>query len=821
MSRPIVLMLLVTILAPMFAVNAEMESRSDFVGINSQEEIIIHRSEVLEVPITLQNIQEYTQTYSLELDHIGEDLGTNGLPLQYTLNPNGLRQVKFTINCDSNAEYSTSTMKINITNDVNSEEYYIVEINVQIMPQSELEFGVSGISQFMVDPELRVNLAVNITNNALLSDDVSYSITTQSSWNWGWIMNQTSGSNAIETLIPGQLSYIYFWVDIPPVIDGAPLCETGPRFTLTATSSLDFAQSQWSFDLLMSAYRDLTIDSVGANLTLDPDDNDRLSVTVRNVGNVNNKVSISLEAINELGQPITEIEIADRIEYNGWTAALFGAKENIEIPPNQSRTFEVGIQSPLEYSGFFDIRVNIYPLGDISKTYTADIGAEIIWLRDGDLELVNEACLQLLPGKSCQSQFKITNTGNALDNFQLKNSQIPEFLILEDSPTSYQILPNQMITTESLTLTAKSDALAFETDNAEFQLVLSGTQIVVSEVTVPIRIAPNINWTLESIIEEIDAKGRLSIAMTLRNDGNAIDGLVVQLECSHSTQMTFIPPSDAIIEDGVELPRSFEINDLPLASNFTIRAWAEIPEDQNSNGTMYLYTTIRSKFAPDQPFVFTSSVDYIGQSWREEVEEDTDFSFSKLASDIQLIAKSWGLVIIAILLSALILNRSMKDRKQRVEDAAIRKLLNQEQSPEQVEDWMNKFEQKQSDNIPKIESPSISPQKFENAFRRRSSPSKQAATPVDERLREAASLVLDVHDKSSIMETADELLEKISTEGIATPHGENKSLEMKPEETSLTTRNDPNNLFGEVPLKSDDGINSVPLPEEIDDDLDF
>ena len=71
------------------------------------------------------------------------------------------------------------------------------------------------------------------------------------------------------------------------------------------------------------------------------------------------------------------------------------------------------------------------------------------------------------------------------------------------------------------------------------------------------------------------------------------------------------------------------------------------------------------------------------------------------------------------------------------------------------------------------------------------------------------------------METADELLEKISTEGIATPHNENRSLEMQPAETSLTTRNDPNNLFGEVPLKSDGGVNSVPLPEEIDDDLDF
>ena len=56
-----------TIFAPMVYATANTQSRSDFVGVNSQEELIIHRSETLEVPITLQNIKDYTQTYTLEL----------------------------------------------------------------------------------------------------------------------------------------------------------------------------------------------------------------------------------------------------------------------------------------------------------------------------------------------------------------------------------------------------------------------------------------------------------------------------------------------------------------------------------------------------------------------------------------------------------------------------------------------------------------------------------------------------------------------------------------------------------------------------------
>jgi len=157
----------------MSLVYAEDSRDSTFVEVNFSEQIIIHRSESLEVPITLQNTGQNTQTYSLNLIDIDTNLSTNGLPIQYTLDPNQLRQVKFTLLCDSSSGYQNSQLSLNLTSDVNTDEYLIINIEVMILPQSNLEFGVQGISEFIVDANIQTNLAVNITNFGFYSDDVT------------------------------------------------------------------------------------------------------------------------------------------------------------------------------------------------------------------------------------------------------------------------------------------------------------------------------------------------------------------------------------------------------------------------------------------------------------------------------------------------------------------------------------------------------------------------------------------------------------------------------------------------------------------------
>ena len=180
-------------------------------------------------------------------------------------------------------------------------------------------------------------------------------------------------------------------------------------------------------------------------------------------------------------------------------------------------------------------------------------------------------------------------------------------------------------------------------------------------IAINVVIAPKIDWSIQDLTEENDALGRYNIAMTLRNDGNAADGIIVQLQCSHFTPMTLIPPTNSITEPGVEFPRSFEINNIDFGSNFTVRAWAEIPTDQTSNGTMYLNISIRSSFSPDDPISFTTEVDYL----KAESPVDTEDGLTKILSDSVEFAFAWKWVLLSLLASMLIIGKAFTDRRDR------------------------------------------------------------------------------------------------------------------------------------------------------------
>ena len=160
----------------------------------------------------------------------------------------------------------------------------------------------------------------------------------------------------------------------------------------------------------------------------------------------------------------------------------------------------------------------------------------------------------------------------------------------------------------------------------------------------------------------MNAKGRLSIAMEVRNEGNAVDGLIVQLQSSHSVDMGFIPPDIAVYEEGVEYPRSFEINDIPLNSNFTIRAWVQLPQDQSTNGTVYVNTTIRSRLSPELPFVHTSTGDYLGVSWQPQPNSDDGIDWGGMADTVALYVKAWWGVVASILVALSLIHISEPTR---------------------------------------------------------------------------------------------------------------------------------------------------------------
>jgi len=827
MSRWIVLALfIIPSLFPMAIASVQSQAResNEIMSLYTPSEVIVHRGEMSEVFFTTHNIADGVQTFTANIENVSSDLSITGLPLNYTLVENHLQQLKFNVTADSSSEYGSAFITLNITTDMDS-SFVVSQILVTIAPQSNLTFGVSGISTFTVEAGSRTSVAVNITNNAIFDDNITYDIYSSSTFNWGWTMNETAGNNAFETLVPGQLSYVFVWIDIPQVMDGAPLQGQGPLFTLKAVSGLDRALSQWSFNLIYDSFRNASIDFAEPDLELAPGEDGRLEITLRNTGNVDNRMNLTMQAIDENGDTLNGFSKSDRFENDGWTVALFNGLEDQFLAPNESRTIEIGFQSPVQYSGSINVRFFVFALGAYERTYSIDVGATIIRERAGEASLSTAGCHNLLPLQSCNSTIEVINTGNAIDYYSLELLSAPEFVSVSVPTTGIEIANTFSDEFPDITITASSDSIAFENGNVSIAVnFLNSERLQI--INIPVKIAPVINWSFENVDEEIDSKGRLSIVMTLRNQGNAFDGLVVQLQSSHSTDMAFVPPSIAIIEEGVENPRSFEIFDIPVGANFTVIAWVEIPVDQQANGTIWINTTVRSKLSPEIKFIHTSSVDYKGIPWQPTVAEDEPIiDFAQIMSTTWEVLKAWSLVIMAIFVASMLLLKANMDRITRKTDEAIRSELyaQKNKSPEQVDDWMGKFSQRSQQ--PEIESAlHVQKEQFEQAFTSRAGVSQPATQPMEPSLRDAATTVLESHDAANVKMGADELLGNIQQHGIAIPHQSNESLELKNSETEMTTRHDLQQILGESPVA--ESVSSVPLPKSIPsmpdlDDLDI
>ncbi|MDA8546062.1 hypothetical protein N9K60_04680 [Candidatus Poseidoniales archaeon] len=817
MRRSLVALVLVLCIFTPMVKNSAANLENGILELDSTTRHIIHRGETIEASITVRNIAD--QVNEISFQHaLPDNISISSLPDEYELSEGQVRQFKFYFTCDNYAPYQTVNAVITITSSLDSQLSIDSEFDLVISKQSNLQYGVSGDSQFVVDPGIRTNLAVNMTNYGLFGDNVTFSLATNSNWQWGWTMNNTENLTSYEYFAANQLKYIYLWIEVPEVINSQPLFESGPRFSLVATSKLDECTTTWNFDLLMSEFRNVSIMEQETNLSLSPDSSGRTPVTITNVGNIENVVSIDLQVIDTQGNPIIGVPVSDRIDYNGWIIAVFGGYEDEFIQPTNSRTFEIGFQSPNNNEGEINVRVIITPSGAANRAKYVDLRTAIVWQREVNADLISDDCSQLLPSDTCDASFRIYNDGNYQDNYLVEIIEQPNFVSLSLGTNSLEIGKNSFVDISSLTITANQDASAFANGNVIIAISLTNSNQNPVLINVEVVISPEISWSLQNLVEENDAIGRFNIAMTLRNDGNSMDGIIVQLQCSHFTEMSLIPPNEAIYESGIEYPRSFEINDIDLASNFTVRAWAEIPVDQISNGTMYLNVSIRSIFTPDEPIEFTTSVQYYGTNWQDDKVKTNEKTLGDYVEITTEIVKSWFWIIISILASGLIIHKALRDRNDRLENQTMIDTLNSANTSEKQDDWLAKFDSKREETTT-IKSPEIASERFERSFKNRAGQLKPVTAPIDEKLRDAAALVLDAHDKTIVRNEADELLNAIDIGGIKQPVSDNEKLPAAQYNPKMTMRSDPRNILSDGEQIATEFTKSVPLPD--DDDLDF
>ena len=254
---------------------------------------------------------------------------------------------------------------------------------------------------------------------------------------------------------------------------------------------------------------------------------------------------------------------------------------------------------------------------------------------------------------------QIENTGNFYEEYSLQ--------IVDENGMSFEItsetigLSKDQLSSEiPLNLTPLVGAEGLLPASANLELRRSDGTLVDS-IAISSSTAPNVNWICENASDSVN-NGKLEVSITMRNDGNTADGLVVRMTSSYYTEMSFIPPDNAIVEDGSSNIRSFEVINNEKGENFTFRAWAKIPNDQGSDDDFYLNITAHSRLAEENPFLFSANSSFDAAISVEDDESSVVNSITDLISSFFSIIWAWKWILVAALVSGCLLYTSPSPR---------------------------------------------------------------------------------------------------------------------------------------------------------------
>lgn len=754
-----VVVLLVALMLPSIPASADQDPFNFYID----DEIVAHPGETVQLRIAWQNIVGTARHFSVSLNSTGDNLTVSDIPSDWTRVASGrLGEMLINITVAPNSNFETQTFSLNFLCQEVENWSLTHDVDVLISKWSNIRFGSNDGSEFYVLQDVRTGFAVNVSNQADDDDTVKLRFNTQTNWEYGFDDDLNNDGELVIDLQSGEYEFISFYIQTPPIVDGGPLAGTGPQFSLEAVSNLDRRVSSWNFSLRMETYHNMTIDVVEDNLTIEPGDNERLEVVVRNNGNTATYLDAGL---------LYGDSREDRFEIDNWTVAIFNAFEFQPLEPNESRAIEIGFNAPNINLGSVGLELDIMPQSFPQRATSVQISSSIDWQKNGNVSKIGDSCEEVEWNQTCQQLIQIENTGNFFQDYllEIRDSSGMYFEITQET---IGLSRSQNSTEIPLNITPFENAEAFTTGSAKLVLTLDdGTYV--DSLDISSKTAPRVYWIWEDSATSV-SNGRLEMAITMRNDGNTADGLVVRMTSSYFTEMSFIPPNNALVEDGSKNIRSFEIVNIDKGANFTFRAWAKIPDNQNSADEFYITITAHSRLADDKPFTFTANTSFDAAISSNDNQEGIVDSIGDIVSTIFAVIWAWKWIAIATIASGLMINKSIRDRRARLADM---ELINSRQNVDQKpDDWMAEFASKKQPTPEIAQSPQIPSEVFTGMFQAVGGGQKPVAEPVDSRLVGAASTVLDHHDTVATKSKLDDLVENLAAGNVSTPHTANVAL---------------------------------------------
>jgi len=646
---------------------------------------------------------------------------------------------------------------------------------------SNLWFGSADGTNVLIEPGGGSGFTVNITNNASFTDIADIYIQTDTGWDMSWNYGDGNPANTYTLQMDSDsLHWIQFGISVPEISMGLPLAGSKHSFTVTAVSQHDGNSTTWTFTVEVLPWHGAEVATQPENATLDPGTEVRVPVTVRNLGNQERDMGVRVRPVSAEGVPIPGFEPATSFIQNGWSIEIWELYDVLDLGPYQTGTVQLEFHAPNLPTGTMWVEFSTWSSGASQQISTAIIEVNIVRERSATIEFLNENCALMDAGDLCTSEFRIQNTGNYQDDYEIE-WELPEALELQVAQTVFNL--EQGVSTNVGIIYVVEDGLPAGFELSPTLRLVTTDGIEMGSTSSTIEIATLCDWEIRSNNITMDDLDNITLTYTFRNTGNIADGLDVTLSTNIFTEYGLIPPLSEEWEIGEWEPNHFILHDIAPNTNVTFTAWMQLPRNQELNQTAAITVEMRSTLEPS--IIFTNRTEYeiLAEYWpAENIEEESEWD--EFIDNVQSFWNDWGQILISIgvtIIGAIVLHRAVVYRQNK--DAVWNEMIAARHvEPEKVEDWMGKFSGNSTEEVILEPGPAMDAEAFKMAFQRRSGAKPTKAAPSKEVI-EAAGTVFEHHDEkadyAAIENLADDLL------NVSEPHEANQVL---PPAASVETR---------------------------------
>ncbi len=627
-----------------------------------------------------------------------------------------------------------------------------------------VEFGPDSGSIFAIDPGTLINLNVNFTNRAEVDDIVNIKINGPENWNisWEYSTDTTLGFNF--EIQSGDIEWSEFSITAPITENGLPLANSLHQFTMELNSNLTGTNDWYNFSMKYGYFHGVEIVEGGGTYSISPYDVATIEMTTRNIGNTQRDIGVSIRPVNENGSELGEFSQAFALEE--WNVFIQNKMELNAMLPNETGKIKFQIQSPFLISGtiFFEIKVWSTAIPD--ESVSAIQRVNIVPRSGGNLELNNIDCqFNTKPGETCRTELIIENTGDIPYNFELIIKESEDWIKLEISDNNITLDPGQIKNQIFLNVTIDDNIISGEQAEVTVELWVDGWSP--KSVSFNVIVDDYFSWELieESYSHNYNYEDRtvnISAYLTLKNQGNVNDGLVVNLDCNIFTNFELEVPAEAEEQLSIN-PRSFEVLDVAIKENISFTAWMNISYDQISESMFFVEgptLTIESRSIGDPRIIIENSVTEDKDLFEDSSSDSADVEESVIIEFFRV----WQTVIISMIVILFGSIGVVKAIQYRLEQDRKRFGLPQEEDTETAGEWMSKFIKKSKPKI-FVESEIIDVEDFESDFKSKSGKKEANPTVVPSKFDiKVASKSLDKAMTEDALDDIVELADNISEE---------------------------------------------------------